>query len=70
MSRKLPKTTLWRVIFAAILLAGLYATYLRVMYGLAGSTNLTDRFPWGLWIGFDAGLFPEILKNLLCSIMR
>jgi Ni/Fe-hydrogenase subunit HybB-like protein len=53
MSRKLPKITLWRVIFAAILLAGLYATYLRVMYGLAGSTNLSDRVPWGLWIGFD-----------------
>jgi Ni/Fe-hydrogenase subunit HybB-like protein len=45
--------TLWRAIFAAILLSGLYATYLRIMYGLAGSTNLSDRFPWGLWIGFD-----------------
>ena len=50
---KLPKLTLWRAIFAAILLSGLYATYLRVMYGLGGSTNLSDRFPWGLWIGFD-----------------
>ena len=50
---KLPKITLWRAIFAAILLSGLYATYLRVMYGLGGSTNLSDRFPWGLWIGFD-----------------
>jgi Ni/Fe-hydrogenase subunit HybB-like protein len=49
----LPHITLWRVIFAAIMLSGLYATYLRVMYGLAGSTNLSDRFPWGLWIGFD-----------------
>src|SRR5450759_4485605 len=35
------------------MLSGLYATYLRVMYGLGGSTNLSDRFPWGLWIGFD-----------------
>ena len=23
------------------------------MYGLGGSTNLSDKFPWGLWIGFD-----------------
>jgi len=53
MSRKFPKITLWRAIFAAIMLCGLYATYVRVMYGLAGSTNLSDRFPWGLWIGFD-----------------
>ncbi|HYW46110.1 MAG TPA: Ni/Fe-hydrogenase cytochrome b subunit [Bryobacteraceae bacterium] len=53
MMRKLPKITVWRVIFAAILLSGLYATYLRIFYGLAGSTNLSDKFPWGLWIGFD-----------------
>jgi Ni/Fe-hydrogenase subunit HybB-like protein len=53
MPRKFPKITVWRVIFAAIMLSGAYATYLRVMYGLAGSTNLSDKFPWGLWIGFD-----------------
>ena len=22
------------------------------MYGLGGSTNLSDKFPWGIWIGF------------------
>jgi Ni/Fe-hydrogenase subunit HybB-like protein len=53
MSGKLPKVTVWRVIFVAILLSGLYATYLRVVYGLGGSTNLSDQFPWGIWIGFD-----------------
>jgi Ni/Fe-hydrogenase subunit HybB-like protein len=52
-NRKLPKLTFWRVVFAAIMLSGLYATYLRVFYGLGGSTNLSDKFPWGLWIGFD-----------------
>ena len=53
MSRRLPKITVWRAIFAAILLSGLYATYLRVFYGLGGSTNLSDKFPWGIWIAFD-----------------
>ena len=53
MSLKLPKMTVWRAILAVILLGGLYATYLRVVYGLGGSTNLSDQFPWGLWIGFD-----------------
>jgi Ni/Fe-hydrogenase subunit HybB-like protein len=53
MMRKLPKITVWRVIFAVILLFGLYATYLRVVYGLGGSTNLSDKFPWGIWIAFD-----------------
>ena len=53
MSGKLPKITCWRAIFAAILLSGAYATYLRVFYGLGGATNLSDQFPWGLWIAFD-----------------
>ena len=48
-----PKITVWRAIFAAILLSGVYATYLRLMYGLGGSTNLSDKFPWGVWVGFD-----------------
>ena len=43
---------IWRAIFAAIMCSGLYATYLRVFYGLGGSTNLSDQFPWGIWIGF------------------
>jgi Ni/Fe-hydrogenase subunit HybB-like protein len=53
MRRALPKLTVWRAIFAAIMLSGLYATYLRIFHGLGGSTNLSDKFPWGLWIGFD-----------------
>jgi Ni/Fe-hydrogenase subunit HybB-like protein len=53
MTRQFPKLTIWRGIFAAILMSGLYATYLRVVYGLGGSTNLSDKFPWGLWISFD-----------------
>lgn len=53
MLRKLPKLTVWRAIFAAILLSGVYATYLRIFYGLGGSTNLSDQFPWGIWIAFD-----------------
>jgi Ni/Fe-hydrogenase subunit HybB-like protein len=53
MSFKLPKMTVWRAILAVILLSGLYATYLRIRYGLGGAANLSDQFPWGLWIGFD-----------------
>jgi Ni/Fe-hydrogenase subunit HybB-like protein len=53
MKNHFPKITIWRAIFAAIMLTGLYATYLRIFYGLGGSTNLSDQFPWGLWIAFD-----------------
>ena len=53
MTLRLPKLTVWRAIFAAILFSGAYATYLRIVYGLGGSTNLSDKFPWGIWIAFD-----------------
>jgi Ni/Fe-hydrogenase subunit HybB-like protein len=47
------RLTLWQWIFAMLMLLGAYSTYVRVVYGLGGSTNLSDHFPWGLWIGFD-----------------
>jgi Ni/Fe-hydrogenase subunit HybB-like protein len=43
----------WRVVALVILAAGAYATWVRFTQGLGAATNLTDRSPWGLWIGFD-----------------
>jgi len=43
----------WKLLFYALCATGLYATYLRVTGGLGAVTNLSDDFPWGLWIGFD-----------------
>ena len=45
--------TFWKAIFVAIMAAGVYCTFLRFFRGLGASTNLSDQFPWGLWIGFD-----------------
>jgi Ni/Fe-hydrogenase subunit HybB-like protein len=50
---KLPKLTFWRAVLVLILSAGFYASLIRFTKGLGAATNLTDRFPWGLWIGFD-----------------
>ncbi len=47
------KITFWRVVAAIILVAGAVATYQRFFYGLGAATNLSDKFPWGLWVGFD-----------------
>ncbi len=47
------KITFWRVILVILLIAGAYATFLRFFRGLGASTNLSDSFPWGIWIGFD-----------------
>jgi len=53
MDLKLPKITFWKAIAALIFAGGLYATIVRFGFGLGASTNLTDIFPWGIWIGFD-----------------
>ncbi len=45
--------TFWKAVFLVIMVAGVYCTYLRFFHGLGASTNLSDQFPWGLWIGFD-----------------
>ena len=45
--------------FLALMATGFYATVLRFTQGLGRSTNLSDQFPWGLWIGFD----------VLCGVM-
>ena len=50
---KLPKFTFWRVVLVLILAAGFYSTVLRFAKGLGAATNLSDQFPWGIWIGFD-----------------
>jgi Ni/Fe-hydrogenase subunit HybB-like protein len=50
---RLPKLTFWRAVLVVILCAGFYATLLRFTKGLGAATHLTNRFPWGLWIGFD-----------------
>jgi Ni/Fe-hydrogenase subunit HybB-like protein len=47
------KWTIWRAIGAAILLAGAVAAVRRFTLGLGATTNLTDGFPWGLWVAFD-----------------
>ncbi len=53
MKRYLSKLTFWKVVAALILAAGAYSTVVRFFGGLGAATNLSDEFPWGLWIGFD-----------------
>jgi Ni/Fe-hydrogenase subunit HybB-like protein len=59
MKLSMPKLTFWRVLFAVLMILGAYATIVRFTQGLGASTNLSDEFPWGMWIGFD----------VLCGVM-
>jgi Ni/Fe-hydrogenase subunit HybB-like protein len=42
------RTILWFLVGV-----GLVVGFLRMVVGLGGTTALTDRTPWGFWIGFD-----------------
>jgi c(7)-type cytochrome triheme protein len=53
MSKGLFKLSFWKLVALATLGAGVYATVIRFTKGLGASTALSDRVPWGLWIGFD-----------------
>jgi Ni/Fe-hydrogenase subunit HybB-like protein len=53
------RLTFWKLVFLALMAAGVCATGLRFAKGLGPSTNLSDQFPWGIWIGFD----------VLCGVM-
>ena len=48
-----PRITFWRVFAVTAAVFGLWATFQRFTGGLAAVTNLSDRYPWGMWIGFD-----------------
>jgi len=45
--------TPFNVISSAFILASVAILVVRFAYGLGAVTNLDQRFPWGLWIGFD-----------------
>jgi Ni/Fe-hydrogenase subunit HybB-like protein len=47
------KWSFWPGLASIFMIAGAYAAYVRITQGLGGATNLSDQFPWGLWIGFD-----------------
>ncbi len=51
--KALGKLTFWKVVLGISLALGAYALYVRLFEGLGASTNLSDQFPWGLWVGFD-----------------
>jgi Ni/Fe-hydrogenase subunit HybB-like protein len=53
MKKLLSTMGFWTIVAAVLLGAGLYSTYVRFFHGLGASTNLTDQFPWGIWVGFD-----------------
>jgi len=59
MTRPTFRMTFWKFVFLFLMAAGVYATFIRFTQGLGASTNLSDKFPWGIWVSFD----------VLCGVM-
>ncbi len=53
------KLTFWKLVFAVVMVIGIYGVIVRFTRGIGPATNLNDNFPWGIWIGFD----------VLCGVM-
>jgi len=53
------KLTFWRAVFVVVMLIGGYGAFIRYTQGLGPASNLSDDFPWGIWVGFD----------VLCGVM-
>lgn len=53
MSMPRARLTFWKFMFYLLMAAGVYVTFQRFNGGLGAVTNLSDQFPWGIWIGFD-----------------
>lgn len=47
------RITPFRLILLALVLIAAAAALYRIVFGLGAVTNLSDDWPWGLWIGFD-----------------
>jgi Ni/Fe-hydrogenase subunit HybB-like protein len=45
--------TPFNIISAPIILLGAFLIIYRLVMGLGAVTNLSQEFPWGIWIGFD-----------------
>lgn len=53
MRKHLGRLGFWSVLSAALVAALVGIAYVRFTHGIGSVSNLSDRFPWGLWIGFD-----------------
>jgi Ni/Fe-hydrogenase subunit HybB-like protein len=42
-----------RAILYVVLMLGVISATARMFFGLGATTNLSDAYPWGLWISFD-----------------
>ncbi len=53
MDKRLFRPTGWNILAVLLVILGLIIAVVRYTKGLGAVTNLSDTYPWGLWITFD-----------------
>ena len=55
--QNIPLFTKWSVLQIVLGLGALGVLAAKLIYGLGTVTNLSDNWPWGLWVAFDVGIY-------------
>jgi Ni/Fe-hydrogenase subunit HybB-like protein len=57
------------LVLAAVAAVGLGVGIVRLIYGLGATTNLSDAYPWGLWIVYDVFVIPFSAGAFMISLV-
>ena len=56
-NKNVPLFSFWGVVQILLLLGALGVVAAKLIWGLGATTNLSDNWPWGLWVAFDVGVY-------------
>jgi len=56
-NRNIPLFSFWGIVQITLALGAIGVAVAKLIYGLGAVTNLSDNWPWGLWIAFDVGAY-------------
>jgi Ni/Fe-hydrogenase subunit HybB-like protein len=56
-NRNIPLFSFWGIVQILLGLGAIGVIVAKLVLGLGAITNLTDNWPWGLWVAFDVGVY-------------
>ncbi|MGI2336254.1 MAG: NrfD/PsrC family molybdoenzyme membrane anchor subunit [Dehalogenimonas sp.] len=56
-NRNIPLFSFWGVVQILLGLGAIGVLVAKLVFGLGAITNLSDNWPWGLWVAFDIGVY-------------
>ncbi|APV43779.1 Ni/Fe-hydrogenase 2 integral membrane subunit HybB [Dehalogenimonas formicexedens] len=56
-NKNIPLFSFWGVVQILLALGALGVLAAKMIWGLGAVTNLSDNWPWGLWVAFDVGIY-------------